>query len=206
MARKERDIEIGIRNLRAAVGSHIAYFWEKPEQFREAVQFLDRGIRNGDHVVVFGHDDANEQVLEVVATLGHDPDALAEGGRLSVLGPGSSGEPLLERIGTTFQAALDAGAPMIRLLGNIGWGRPDWPDEREILRFEARVTEAAAAFPCVVICMYDLQSLTGSIVFRGAFCTHPLTIYDNLIRENPMCMEVEDFLARMDAEAEPPAV
>lgn len=62
------------------------------------------------------------------------------------------------------------------------------------------MTRAAAAFPCVVICMYDIKSVGGSVVFKGAFCTHPLTIYDNLIRENPMCMEVEEFLARMDAE------
>lgn len=199
MAKRARDVDIGIRELRAAEGSHIAYFWEKPEQFREAVQFLRGGVYPGDHLVVFGHDDANDRVLEVLTEMGHDPAALEAEGRLSVLGPGTSGEETLGRIGETFQAALDAGASMIRLLGNIGWGRPDWPDERDILRFEARVTEAAASFPCVVVCMYDVQSLTGSVVFNGAFCTHPLTIYDNLIRENPMCMEVEDFLARMDA-------
>lgn len=197
--REEAEVEIGIRDLRAPVGSHIAYFWEKPEQFREAVQFVRRGVRAGDHLVIFGHDEANDRVLEVLASMGHDPAELEERGQLSVLGPGSSGEHTLEQIGTTFQAGLDAGASMIRLLGNIGWGRADWPDEREILRFEAQVTDAAASFPCVVVCMYDVESLTGSVVFKGAFCTHPLTIYDNLIRENPMCVEVEDFLARMDA-------
>lgn len=193
------EVEIGIRDLRAHVGSHIAYFWERPDQFREAVQFIRRGVRGGDHLVVFGHEEANDRVLEVLESMGHDPAELEERGQLSVLGPGSSGEHTLEQIGTTFQAALDAGAPLIRLLGNIGWGRPEWPDEREILRFEAQVTDAAASFPCVVVCMYDVESLTGSVVFKGAFCTHPLTIYDNLIRENPMCVEVEDFLARMDA-------
>lgn len=197
--REEVEVEIGIRDLRAPLGSHIAYFWEKPEQFREAVQFVRRGVRAGDHLVIFGHDEANDRVLEVLASMGQDRAALEARGQLSVLGPGSSGEHTLEQIGDTFQAALDAGASMIRLLGNIGWGRADWPDEREILRFEAQVTEAAASFPCVVVCMYDVESLTGSVVFKGAFCTHPLTIYDNLIRENPMCVEVEDFLARMDA-------
>lgn len=199
MTDKKQDIDIGIRDLRAALGSHVAYFWEKPEQFREAVQFLRRGVPGGDHLVVFGHDEANDRVLEVLAALGHDPTELKERGQLSVLGAGSSGDHTLDRISETFQAALDAGASAIRLLGNIGWGRPDWPDEREILRFEAKVTKAAVRFPCVVICMYDLQSLTGSVVFKGAFCTHPLTIYGNLIRENPMCIEVEDFLARMEA-------
>lgn len=208
MVEKKREIDLGIRSLRAPIGSHVAYFWEKPEQFREAVQFLRGGVRPGDHLVVFGHEEANLDVLDALTSMGHDPAALEERGQLTVLGAGTSATDTLEQIGTVFQAAVDGGASLIRLLGNIGWGRSEWPDEREILRFEARVTEAAAAFPCVVICMYDLQSLTGSVVFKGAFCTHPLTIYDNLIRENPMCIEVEDFLARMDAvdeEGEPAA-
>lgn len=200
---RNAEVEIGIRDLRAPMGSHIAYFWEKPEQFTEAVQFVRRGVREGDHLVVFGHDEANDRVLDVLVSMGHDPAELEGRGQLSVLGPGPSGEHTLEQIGETFQAALDAGASMIRLLGNIGWGRPDWPDEREILRFEAQVTEAAANFPCLVVCMYDVASLTGSVIFKGAFCTHPLTIYDNLIRENPMCVEVEDFLARMDDADDP---
>lgn len=195
-----RKIDIGIRDLRADVGSHVAYFWEEPEQFREAVQFLHRGARAGDHLVIFGHDDANTRVVEVLESMGHDCGALKRRGQLSVLGPDLSGDHMLGRIGDTFQDALDRGASMIRLLGNIGWGRPDWPDESDILRFEARVTAAAASFPCVVICMYDVESLTGSMVFHGAFCTHPLTIYRNLIRENPMCVEVEEFLARLDAD------
>lgn len=200
MADEKQAIEIGIRDLRAPVGSHIAYFWEKPEQFREAVQFLRRGVGRGDHLVIFGHDEANERVLDVLADMGLGRAELEARGGLSVLGAGTSGDQTLERIGQTFQAALDSGASMIRLLGNIGWGRAEWPDERDILRFEARVTAAAANFPCVVVCMYDIQSLAGSVVFKGAFCTHPLTIYDNLIRENPMCIEVEDFLARLEAD------
>jgi hypothetical protein len=200
MTERTRDIEIGIRDLRAREGSHIAYLWEKREKFREAVQFLHRGIHSGDHLVVFGHGEANDRVLEVLASMGHDPDRLQAAGQLSVLGPGSSGDHTLERIGETFQAALDAGASMIRLLGNIGWGRSDWPEERDILRFEAKVTGAAARFPCIVVCMYDIKSLTGNIILKGAFCTHPLTIYNNLVRNNPMCIEVEAFLAQLDAE------
>lgn len=199
MTQRTRDVEIGIRDLRAREGSHIAYLWEKLAQFREAVQFLTRGIHCGDHLVVFGHEEANDRVLEVLASMGHDPDTLQAVGQLSVLGPGTSGDHTLERIGETFQAALDAGASMIRLLGNIGWGRSDWSDERDIMRFEAKVTAAAACFPCIVVCMYDINSLPGNIILKGAFCTHPLTIYNNLIRKNPMCIEVETFLAQLDA-------
>ena len=195
----ERSLDLGIRDLRAAVGDHVAYFWETREEFEAATGFLERGIENGEHVVVFGHDEANAQVLEVLKGKGIDWPTLAAKGRLSVLGPETTGEMMLSRIGATFQKALDDGAQLIRLLGNIGWGREGWPDEEDILRFEAKVTGAAETFPCVVVCMYDIGSLKGSVVLNGAFGTHPLTIYQNLIRENPMCVHVDEYLARLEA-------
>ncbi|MGH7482090.1 MAG: MEDS domain-containing protein [Longimicrobiales bacterium] len=198
MPRREKTIDLGLRGMRGAEGDHIAYFWETPEEFAEAVGFLEAGMRGQDHLVIFGHDEANERICDVIEASGSSCETLVAAGRLSVLGPESTGELMLSRIGATFQKALDSGSSMIRLLGNIGWGRQNWPDERDILRFEAKVTAAAASFPCIVVCMYDVNSLSGSVVLNGAFGTHPLTIHQNLIRENPLCMDVDDFLAHMD--------
>lgn len=203
MPRNDGTVELGIRDLRAAAGDHIAYFWETPEEFAEAVRFLERGLVEQDHAVVFGHAEANGRVLEVLEERGWSPARLRSEGRLSVLGPASTGDRMLERIGETFQEALDRGASMVRLLGNIGWEREDWPSEEDILRFEARVTEAASSFPSVVMCMYDVRALSGEIVLHGAFGTHPLTIHRNLVRENPMCEDVDRFLERLEARGEP---
>jgi hypothetical protein len=199
MRRREGSIHLGIRDMSASLGDHIAYFWETPEEFAEAVGFLRTGLERGEHVVVFGHDEANDLVCRALDESGHECASMREEGRLSVLGPDADGELMLSRIGATFQSAVDSGSEMIRLLGNIGWGKPDWPEQEDILRFEAKVTAAAAQFPCVVICMYDLKSLSGSVVVHGAFGTHPLTIYQNLIRENPVCVDVDEYLARLDA-------
>lgn len=199
MVHGEKSLDLGIKSLRCAVGDHIAYFWETEEQFLAAMGFLELGLGGGEHAVVFGHDDANRAVLRALEDRGQPVADLRREGRLSVLGGESDGDMLLSRIGATFQKALDEGAGLIRLLGNIGWGKPDWPDEREILRFEAKVTGAAATFPCVVVCMYDVNSLTGSALLHGAMGTHPLTIYHNVVRENPMCMDVDEFIGRLDA-------
>lgn len=190
------EVDLGFRGLRCAVGDHIAYFWETPEEFEEAVRFLETGLERGEHVVVFGHESANAQVLDVIDPDGSRRAELEREGRISVLGPESSGEIMLSRIGATFQRAIDAGASMIRLLGNIGWRHEGWPDDEDILRFEGKVTEAAKEFPCVVVCMYDVDSLSGWSVLHGAFGTHPLTIYRNLIRENPMCEGVQTLADR----------
>ncbi len=122
--------------------------------------------------------------------------AFTESRRISVLGGKPSGTDMLAEIGGAFQVAIDGGAPLIRLLGNIGWGHKDWPHELDILEFEAKVTESCKNFPCVVVCMYDVRELSGRIMVHGAYETHPLTVCGNVLRENPHCMPIETFLNR----------
>lgn len=75
-------------------------------------------------------------------------------------------------------------------------GKPGWPNEADLLEFEAKVTGAARAFPCIVVCMYDVRSLAGTVILHGAFETHPVTVCGNLMRENRHYVEVDAFLAR----------
>ncbi len=195
-------IPLGVAEARVRPGEHIAYFWQSEQEFERGVEFLIAGLRDGDHAVVFGHDEANDKVCAVLKRRGFDPSTLAGSGQLTILGPESNGDAMLHGIGTAFQAALDRGTSLIRLLGNIGWGKPGWPDEREILEFEAKVTGAARKFPSVVLCMYDVRSLPGTVILHGAFETHPFTVCGNLMRENPHYVDAETFLRRQPEEPE----
>jgi hypothetical protein len=189
-------VALGTREEMVAVGDHIAYVWETPAEFEEAIGFLCRGIRDGDHCVIFGHDEANEEVARLLAAKGFDVPHLEKAGRLSILGGREHGDMMLSEIGSTFQRAQDQGAPLIRLLGNIGWSRPGWPADRDILAFEAKVTGAAKLFPSVVMCMYDAKSLSGSVMLHGCFETHPIVITGNILRHNPYYVEIEEYLGR----------
>lgn len=194
----EGDIELGLRGERVRLGDHIAYFWEKDTQFDEAVKFLILGLRQNEHAVVFGHDEANERVLGILRRNGIDTDHMQAANRLSVIGGGPSGEEMLGSIGEKFQQAVSSGSSCIRLLGNIGWSKPGWPEELDILAFEAKVTGAAKQFPCVVMCMYDVASLSGTVMVHGAYETHPLTFYGNVLRENPHYMQVDQYLSQLE--------
>ena len=188
------EIELGLRDEKVKLGDHIAYFWENDRQFEEAVGFLLVGIRKGDHAVVFGHDEANKKVLDLLSMRGIDIDHLQTSERLTVVTGGPSGDRMLGHIAETFQGAVERGSGCIRLLGNIGWSKPGWPDDLDILAFEAKVTGAAKQFPCVVMCMYDVASLSGSIMVHGAYETHPLTFCGNVLRENPFYVGVDEYL------------
>lgn len=164
-------------------GDHIACFWDSEQEFTRAVGFLPPGLAGRDHCVVFGHEEANDRVL---ATLRQQVDVERHGrdGRLTVLGCQSTGDATLQAIGATFRAALDAGAPLIRLLGNIGWGRPGWPAEDDLIQFERRVTGAVKDLPAVVVCMYDVPALPGRVVMHAGLAAHPLTVVGNAMHVN----------------------
>ncbi len=189
-------LALGTRDETVAVGDHIAYIWETRAEFEEAVGFLCRGIRDGDHCVIFGHDEANEEVARILTENRFDVPNLEKSGRLSILGGREHGEMMLSEIGATFQRARDEGASLIRLLGNIGWSRAGWPADHDILAFEAKVTGAAKLFPSVVMCMYDAKSLSGNVMLHGCFETHPIVITRNVLRHNPYYVEIEEYLAR----------
>jgi len=190
-------IQLGTKDESVDVGDHIAYIWETPSEFVDAVGFLQRGIRDGDHCVIFGHDEANAEVVRVLTRMGFDTGHLEQSGRLTVLGGRADGDMMLEEIGGAFQKATDGGARLIRLLGNIGWSRPGWPEDNDILAFEAKVTGAARLFPSVVMCMYDAKSLSGNVMLHGCFETHPLIITGNVLRKNPYYVAIEEYLERI---------
>src|SRR3979411_616925 len=87
-------IDLGLRDEKVKLGYHIAYFWESERQFEEAVGFLLVGIRNGDHIVVFGHDDANKKVVEVLRKRGIDTDHLQTSERMTVVTGGPTGDKM----------------------------------------------------------------------------------------------------------------
>jgi hypothetical protein len=190
-------IPLGIGEACVASGDHIAYFWESDADFEAGVGFLDVGLRGQDHCLIFGHEQANRRVLHSLRQRGFDANKLMQERRLAIVGGDPSAENLMARVAEDFQRALAGGAPLLRLLGNLGWGLPDWPVENAILEFEAKVTEAAKQFPCVIVCMYDVQALAGRLILKGGFETHPLSVRHGALRENAHFVPTEAFLARL---------
>ncbi len=198
---KGRRIRLGILDQYAAPGDHIGYFWETEQEFQEGVGFLAAGLHNGDACFIFGHEEADDKVLALLRERGFAVEELRHSKRLQVLTGNPSGDAMLGEIGAAFQAALAAGAPTLRLLGNIGWGKRNWPADDEILAFEAKVTEAARQLPCVIVCMYDVRSLSGRVLLKGGFETHPLTVRNDVVQENPHYVPTEQYLSALRGRA-----
>jgi PAS domain S-box-containing protein len=192
------EVEFGIGEGKVPQTAHVAYFWETEKEFADGVRFLEAGLRGLDHCVILGHEEANQAVCNILQNHGFDVKDLLAQLRITILGGNPSGEKILETIGDAFQQALARDTPLIRLLGNIGWGKSGWPGDYDLLAFEAKVTAAAKEFPCVVICMYDVAALPGLVIRRGAYGTHPLIEREGSLQENPDYIPGDFFLKHLE--------
>lgn len=181
-----QGIPIGITDDRVQLGSHLIYFWESDEDFNRGVQFLYPGLGQGEHCILFGHDEAIERALDSIRSHGHDPEQLIRKLDLTVIPRRSSAQATLSDIGDVVQAALRSGATAVRFLGNLGMGRDPLPaGEDDVLELESKVTSLIAPLPAVVVCMYDVKTLSGKLILKGGLQTHHLAICDHGVEENP---------------------
>ena len=198
---QQPEVDLGLKGEQIPLHSHLAYFWENDREFADAVAFLAAGLRGNDHCVIFGHEEANETVCKILSTGGFDVDALLTSGRLTVLSGQPAADQILQLIAADFERAIACGAPLVRLLGNIGWGKANWPDDEDLLAFESKITAAAANFPSVILCMYDAVKAPASIIRHGALETHPFTFGHRGLRESSHYIPTDQFLKQLETVA-----
>lgn len=180
------SVPLGLRGESAAVGDHLALFYDTDEEFADALAFIEMGLRVGDHGIVFGISSDTDRMLHLLGDRGWDAAGLIRDGRLSVLRPEATCDATVAAVSRHFDNVLSHGATFIRFLGNAAVGCPGWPAEDEFYKLEAAVSAASLQLPCVAICMFDLRTQTAHTIMKAAFEGHPLTIHRNCIRENPL--------------------
>jgi hypothetical protein len=192
------EIALGITNDQVALGSHLIHFWQNEDEFESGVRFLEPGIANeSQYCVLFGHDEANQRVLEILRNRCGDLDRVLREGRFVILRREVSASETLANIEAAFATAVSKGATAIRYLGNLGMGQAPLPGKGadEVVELENGATLLGRRYPCVIVCMYDVNTLSGRLVLNAGFGTHPLAVCRHELRQNPY------FAAEKDARA-----
>jgi hypothetical protein len=190
-------IALGITNDEVALGSHLIHFWQNDEEFERGVRFLDLGLADeSEYCVLFGHDEANHRVLEILRKTCGDLDRVLQEGRLVILRRESSASVTLANIEAAFAAAVRKGATAIRYLGNLGMGQAALPGRGadEVVELENGATALGRRYPSVIVCMYDVNTVSGSLVLNAGFGTHPLAVCGHALRQNPYSTPDENAL------------
>jgi hypothetical protein len=192
------DVPLGIGEQTAAFGDHIVYPWESEREFRSTAGFLATGLERGEACVLFGHDRANRRVLAALEDLGLSVPRLTRGESLLIASPSTSGDALLGALDDRVKRTVDRGVIGVRVLGNLGWGEPDWPVDEEVLRLEARVTDAVRLYPAVVLCAYDVATVPARGLHEGGFECHPLILRRDALGPSDAYVPAERFLAKLE--------
>lgn len=193
-------IALGITEDEVPLGSHLLHFWRTNEEFENGVRFLQLGIvDSSQYCVLFGHEEANQRVLAILREKTDGLDRVIAEGRLVVLRRDSSASVTLARIEDAFSAAIRKGASAIRYLGNLGMGLDPLPGRGadEVIELERDATALTARYPCVVVCMYDLNTVSGHLLLNAGFASHPLTVWQHGLRNNPYDSSVESAAAEV---------
>jgi hypothetical protein len=186
----ESTIALGITEDEVPLGSHLIHFWKTDEEFESGVRFLRFGIDNeSECCVLFGHDEANKRVLESLRKSTRDLDSVLGDRRLVVLRRESSAAATVANIEALFENAIRGGATVIRYLGILGMGSDPLPGRgaSEVIELETSVTALAHRYPCVMVCMYDVNTVSGHLLLASGFATHPLAVWNDQLNQNPYC-------------------
>jgi hypothetical protein len=181
------EIALGITKDQVALGSHLIHFWQNEEEFERGVRFLQLGIENeSQYCVLFGYDEANQRVLEILRKKYPDLDRMIAEGRVVILRREVSASETLANIEAAFAAAVSKGATAIRYLGNLGMGQAPLPGKgaEEVVELENGATLLGRRYPCVVVCMYDVNTVSGRLLLNAGFGTHPLAVCGHALRQN----------------------
>ena len=122
------------------IGSHVCCYYADEDSLREMLGFLRVGLlEDGVVNVIFADESRFGHLLQWLGE-GYPGDLVAdrEQGRLVLIGGQPTLDGLVRSITGHLDAAVAGGCRLIRFLGFIGWGRPGWPDDRELLEFESR--------------------------------------------------------------------
>jgi MEDS: MEthanogen/methylotroph, DcmR Sensory domain len=194
------QIPLGITDDQVALGSHLIHFWQNEEEFERGVRFLEPGIENeSQYCVLIGHDEANQRVLEVLRKTCSDLDRVLREGRLIIVGRESSASAMLTNIDAAFAAVVRKGATVIRCLGTFGKGEAPGRGAYEQIELENGATALARRYPCVFVCMFDINEMSGWLVLNAGFGSHLLVVSKDALRQSPYFAPDENALRARQA-------
>lgn len=198
----EAPVRLAGRNLRST--RHIcAFFHSKEEQNEVLMPFFKEGIDRGEKVFHIVDSRERSEHLCACAQHGIDVAKTEPEGQLEVrvwedayLRDGYFDGDRMVRIFEELISASRQKYPMTRIMGNMEWALESLPGVTDIVEYEAKLNYVVPKYPDPVICVYDLNKHSGSVVM-DILRTHPMVIVGGVLQENPLYVPPDEFLAEL---------
>lgn len=184
-----------------------AFFNSRDEEFEILGPFFREGIEQGEKNLHILNPNLLDDHRERLTSYGIDVDHCESCGTLELMTWGQayldeSGAfdkaRMLEAVQGACNSALERGIPRVRIMGDMDWVFGDVPGNADIIEYEAEVNEVLSQYRHPAVCVYDIAKLSGSMMM-DILRTHPLTLINGVVQENPFFSPASDMLAEIQA-------
>jgi hypothetical protein len=184
--------------------AHVCAFFSSQEA-EEAVYlpFIQAGIAAGEKCVHILEAERRDEKRAKLGALGIDIAAAEDTGQLElrpwehahVVGGHFDQARMLDGLA---RAAASGGNAFgcTRLWSNQEWSLKDIPGVEDILEYEARFNYIWPKYNDVFVCVYDITKYRPNFLMQ-VLRTHPFSIVDNVLKENPFYVPPDVFLREL---------
>jgi len=178
-------VPLGIGDVTADVGDHVAHFFRGDEQrFAVLGPYVEAGLRRGDRCVFISRPEDGTALCDWLTARGVDV-AEARAADQLILDPGKDSEQDMKRLVNRLDAhAREAGEPFVRWAGDGEWALDRDLTVCEMLRWEALYDKHTADWRMLALCQFDLSTF-DSDVMMDALRTHPYCVMGDVVVPNP---------------------
>jgi hypothetical protein len=204
MSQSPTPVRLAGRTLKET--RHIcAFFHSKEEQNRLLMPFFKEGFDRGEKVFHIVDGRQRQEHLDDCQACGIDVAAGTASGQLEVhpwedayLRDGYfDGERMVRILREVLESNREKYG-MTRLMGNMEWALETLPGVTDIVEYETQLNLVLPDYPDPVICVYDLNRHSGSVVM-DILRTHPMVIIGGVLQENPLYVPPAEFLGELQA-------
>jgi MEDS: MEthanogen/methylotroph, DcmR Sensory domain len=186
-----------------------AFFHDREEEYRLLLPFVREEFEQRDKIFQIVDGRHRDERLRRIGALGIDIGMADKSGQLEV----RPWENAHLRAGEFDQYAMLALVEEVlgkgkdqfgftRFWANMEWSLEDFPGVDDIVEYESRLNEVTSRFDDVVVCTYDLNRFSATVVM-DILRTHPQVIVGGILQENPFYVPPEQFLGELRARTLP---
>lgn len=199
-----KPVRLAGRTLKAT--RHIcAFFHSREEQNRVLMPFFREGWERGEKLFHIVDPRLHEDHVCACREYGIDVDSALASGQLEIkhwedayLKDGYfDGDRMIRTLEQVLEANREKYG-LARLMGNMEWALETLPGVTDIIEYETRLNHVLPKYPDPVICVYDLNKHSGSVLM-DILRTHPMVIIGGVLQENPLYVPPDEFLAELRA-------
>lgn len=180
-----------------------AFFNSREEQNKVLIPFLKEGIDRGEKVLRIMDPRHRDEYVSAYSAGGIDVESTEKNGQFEIrhwhetyLKNGRfDTEEMLKLLEEGLHANREKYG-LTRASGNMEWALEPVPGVTDLLEYEAKLNNVAAKFPDPLVCAYDLNRHSASVVM-DILRTHPMVIVGGVLQENPLYVPPEEFLQEL---------